>query len=122
MPVPHVPSPPVRPNTTDSYTMNNKNLHEALYRKLTDRIQQYNVSLSGEMDKLLIQNRQLNEGEAIIEKEYRTLSDLKERLQFNQLVLETRSKEVDDIINKVNAMPDVQIDETICGTSVVGNQ
>ncbi|KAG1344963.1 hypothetical protein G6F62_004308 [Rhizopus arrhizus] len=122
MPAPHVPSPPARPNTTDSYTMNNKNLHEALYRKLTDRIQQYNVSLSGEMDKLLIQNRQLNEGEAIIEKEYRALSDLKERLQFNQLVLETRSKEVDDIINKVNAMPDVQIDETICGTSVVGNQ
>lgn len=122
MSMPHVSSPPVRHNTVDGYTSNNKNLHDVLYRKLTDRLQQYNLSLSREIDNLLIQNRQLNEGEASIEQEYRALCDLRERLNFNNLVLETRSKEIDEITEQVNAMPDVQIDETLCGTSVVGNQ
>ncbi|CAO3693380.1 unnamed protein product [Rhizopus stolonifer] len=123
MSIPHVSSPSVLNKTVEGgYTINSKSLHEAFYKKLTDKIQQYNVSLSGDMDKLLYQNRQLNEGDAMIEKEHRTLCDVKERLRFNQLVLETRSKEIQDITDKVNTMPDVQIDETICGTSVVGNQ
>ncbi|RCH81464.1 hypothetical protein CU098_007615, partial [Rhizopus stolonifer] len=123
MSIPHVSSPSVLNKTVEGgYTTNSKSLHEVLYKKLTDKIQQYNVSLSGDMDKLLYQNRQLNEGDAMIEKEHRTLCDVKERLRFNQLVLETRSKEIQDITDKVNTMPDVQIDETICGTSVVGNQ
>ncbi|GAA5801752.1 hypothetical protein HPULCUR_007204 [Helicostylum pulchrum] len=101
---------------------NNYNLQETLYRKVSDKLQQYNVSVSGEMDKLLLQNRQLNEGELSIEQEFRALSDIKERLIYNNLVLETRSKEIDEVIEKVNAMPDVQVDEALCGTTVVANQ
>lgn len=101
---------------------NSYNLQETLYRKVSDKLQQYNVSVSGEMDKLLLQNRQLNEGELSIEQEFRALSDIKERLIYNNLVLETRSKEIDEVIEKVNAMPDVQVDEALCGTTVVANQ
>ncbi|KAI9276259.1 UEV domain-containing protein [Sporodiniella umbellata] len=125
MPTPHTASPHLSSPTVVNGTVeinSNKNLHETLYKKLTDKIQQYNVSLSGDMDKLLYQNRQLNEGDIMIENEYRTLNDVKERLRFNQHVLETRSKEIQENTDRVNAMPDVQIDETICGTSVVGNQ
>lgn len=98
------------------------NLQETLYRKVADKLQQYNVNVSGEMDKLLVQNRQLNEGELSIEQEFRALSDIKERLVFNNLVLETRSKEIDEVIEKVNGIPDVQVDEALCGTTVVANQ
>lgn len=118
-------TPPVRSGTADINTngnVNNYNLQETLYRKVADKLQQHNVSVSGEMDKLLLQNRQLNEGELSIENEFRALSDIKERLKYNNLVLETRSTEIDTVIEQVNAMPDVQVDEALCGTTVVANQ
>lgn len=128
--MPYPSTPPTRVVTVDSTTTtntngnytNNYNLQETLYRKVADKLQQYNVSVSGDMDKLLLQNRQLNEGELSIEQEYRALCDIKERLKYNNVVLETRSKEIDQVTEKVNAMPDVQVDEALCGTTVVANQ
>lgn len=127
MPYPSVSTPPIRSGGTpdSSVNMNGNNnfkLQQSLYGKVADRLQQYNVSVSGDMDKLLLQNRQLNEGELSIEQEYRALCDIKERLKYNNLVLETRSKEIDKITEDVNAMPDVQVDEALCGTTVVANQ
>ncbi|CAO3608256.1 unnamed protein product [Mucor hiemalis] len=125
MPYPSTSTPPMRSGTLDTTNMNgnyNYKLQETLYRKVADRLQQYNVSVSGDMDKLLLQNRQLNEGELSIEQEYRALCDIKERLKYNNLVLETRSKEIDEVTEEVNAMPDVQVDEALCGTTVVANQ
>jgi ESCRT-I complex subunit TSG101 len=126
-PYPPVSTPPSRSGTVDNNAntngnYNNYNLQETLYRKVADKLQQYNVSVSGDMDKLLLQNRQLNEGELSIEQEYRALCDIKERLNYNNLVLETRSKEIDEVTEKVNAIPDVQVDEALCGTTVVANQ
>lgn len=127
MPYPSLSTPQIRPGNSDSNVNGNGNyntpsLQEALYRKVADRMQKYNLSISGDMDKLLLQNRQLNEGEVSIEQEYRALCDIKERLKYNNLVLETRSKEIDEITDEVNTMPDVQVDETLCGTTVVANQ
>lgn len=118
-------TPPLRSGTADNSSngnANNYNLQETLYRKVADRLQQHNLSVSGEMDKLLLQNRLLNEGELNIENEYRALNDIKERLKYNNLVLETRSKEIDTVIKQVNNTPDVQVDEALCGTTVVANQ
>jgi ESCRT-I complex subunit TSG101 len=127
MPYPPLSTPSVKSGNSDSNmngngSYNSQSLQEKFYRKVADRMQQYNVSISGDMDKLLLQNRQLNEGEMSIEQEYRALCDIKERLIYNNLVLETRSKEIDEITDKVNAMPDVQVDEALCGTTVVANQ
>lgn len=127
MPYPSVSTPPIRSGGTPDSSVNmngnyNFKLQQSLYGKVADRLQQYNVSVSGDMDKLLLQNRQLNEGELSIEQEYRALCDIKERLKCNNLVLETRSKEIDKITEDVNAMPDVQVDEALCGTTVVANQ
>ncbi|KAI7889167.1 Vps23 core domain-containing protein [Mucor mucedo] len=118
-------TPPSRSGTADissNGNVSNYNLQETLYRKVADRLQQHNLSVSGEMDKLLLQNRLLNEGELNIENEYRALSDIKERLRYNNLILETRSKEIDTVIKQVNNTPDVQVDEALCGTTVVANQ
>lgn len=132
MPYPQLPQTPTsRPggnsngaidnsNTTNNY--NSHNIQESLYRKVTDKLQQYNVSVSGDMDRLLLQNRQLNEGEISIDQELRALTDIKERLEYNSLVLGSRSKEIVQVTEKVNEIPDVQVDEALCGTTVVANQ
>lgn len=110
-----------KPPLQSTSSMDN-NMEDALYKKVTDRLQQYNLSISGDMDKLLLQNRQLNEGEMSIEQEFRALSDIKDRIIYNNSVLEKKSQEIDDITEKVNGMPDVQVDEALCGTTVVANQ
>ncbi|CEP17523.1 hypothetical protein [Parasitella parasitica] len=102
--------------------INGYSIQETLYRKVTDKLQQYNVSISGDMDRLLLQNRQLNEGEISIDQEFRALNDIKERLKYNNLILESKSKEINLVIEKVNGMPDVQVDEALCGTTLVTNQ
>lgn len=80
------------------------------------------MSISGDMDKMLLQSRQLNEGQMNIEQEYRALNDIKERLKYNDSVLETKLKEIDQVTVKVDEIPDVQVDEALCGTTVVANQ
>jgi ESCRT-I complex subunit TSG101 len=119
--LPSIASMPYPPSSTRPLD-NSNNIQDTLYRKVADKLQQYNVSVSGDMDKLLLQNRQLNEGEISIEQEYRALNDIKERLKYNNMVLETRSKEIDQVTEQVNSMPDVQVDEALCGTTVVANQ
>lgn len=132
MPYPQLPQTPTsRPggnsngapdSNSPQNSYNTYNIQESLYRKVTDKLQQYNVSVSGDMDRLLLQNRQLNEGEISIDQEVRALTDIKERLKYNNLVLESRSKEIVDVTEKVNGIPDVQVDEALCGTTVVANQ
>lgn len=128
MPYPPLPQTPTsRPGgnsngAIDNNNYNNFNIQESLYRKVTDKLQQYNMSVSGDMDRLLLQNRQLNEGEISIDQEFRALTDIKERLKYNNQVLESRSKEIVDVTEKVNGTPDVQVDEALCGTTVVANQ
>jgi ESCRT-I complex subunit TSG101 len=109
-------------NNNNNHFPTTKSTEDALYKKVTDRLQQYNVSISGDMDRLLLQNRQLNEGEMSIEQEFRALTDIKDRIIHNNAVLEKKSQEIDEITEKVNSMPDVQVDEAICGTTVVSNQ
>ncbi|KAI8875593.1 UEV-domain-containing protein [Backusella circina FSU 941] len=105
-----------------SMPIQESNEQDALVNKISEKLNAYNVMISGDMDLLLQQNRQLNEGDASIEHEYRTLLGIKENLRFNIGVLETREEEIDHVTERVNGMPDVAVDEALCGTSVVANQ
>ncbi|KAI8637348.1 hypothetical protein BD408DRAFT_59094 [Parasitella parasitica] len=131
MPYPQLPQTPTLMPGNGNVVIDKNNAHnsingysiqESLYRKVTDKLQQYNVSISGDMDRLLLQNRQLNEGEISVDQEFRALTDIKERLKYNNLVLESKSMEIDQVTEKVNGIPDVQVDEALCGTTVVANQ
>lgn len=85
-------------------------------------MQAFNMAVSGEMDKLLVINRQLNDGENEIRHEQQTLTDMLRRLQDNIHVLKSRDHEIQEITDTVNAMPDMAVDEALCGTTIVYNQ
>lgn len=116
-------TPPSRqalPRTTPE--SRERDLQDRLYRKVAERMQAFNMAVSGEMDKLLIINRQLNDGENEIRHEQQTLQDMLRRLQDNIHVLKSRDQEIQEITDTVNAMPDMAVDEALCGTTIVYNQ
>ncbi|KAG0176489.1 hypothetical protein DFQ29_006060 [Apophysomyces sp. BC1021] len=116
-------TPPVDPRSGSvSVDSQERELQEKLHRKVMDKMQHFNLVVSGDMDKLLMTNRRLNEGEMHIENEYRRLLDVRERLCKNMEILSSRATEVDDVTTAVNTMPDVAVDEALCGTTVVYNQ
>lgn len=108
--------------TTIPPNSEHSSLHNQLYRKVAERLQQHKMSVSEEVDKLLRQNQQLAGAGMTIEQIYRASTSIKQALEHNNRVLEAKSKEIDQVIEKVNAMPDVQVDEALCGTTVVANQ
>ncbi|KAI8370042.1 UEV domain-containing protein [Choanephora cucurbitarum] len=108
--------------TTIPPNSDHSSLHNQLYRKVAERLQQHKMSVSEEIDKLLRQNQQLAGAGMTIEQIYRASTSIKQALEHNNRVLEAKSKEIDQVIEKVNAMPDVQVDEALCGTTVVANQ
>ncbi|KAI9315381.1 UEV domain-containing protein [Dichotomocladium elegans] len=113
-----------RQSSTTGRPLENKerDLQYRLYRKVAERMQQFNLSVSAEMDRLLAINRQLNDGEVRIDHELQMWADLKRRLENNIQVLKIREKEIEEVISTVNAMPDMAVDEVLCGTTVVYNQ
>lgn len=75
-----------------------------------------------DMDDLLSVNQRLRHGETMIQNEHLLLTDMCSRLQDNRKELETKLEKIDNVIQTVNAMPDVAVDEALCGTTVVYNQ
>lgn len=121
--VPTVTSSPIAAkNTIARPHRPERELQDKVYRKVAERMQAFNLAVSNEMDKLLAINRQLNDGEARIAQEQYTLQDMVHRLQSNIRVLESRESDIDQVIKTVNAMPDIAVDEALCGTTVVYNQ
>ncbi|ORZ13196.1 UEV domain-domain-containing protein [Absidia repens] len=104
--------------------MDNKenDLQNRLYRKVAERMQAFHMDISSDMDDLLNVNRQLNDGEIQLQNEQQVLQDLRTRFQKNIDILQSRTKDIDKIIDDVNAMPDVSVDEALSGTTVVYNQ
>lgn len=97
-------------------------LQQQAYRKLMDRMKDFELSISGDMDKLLEANRQLNDGEQQIGYEQRLLTDAKQRLQNNIELVQQKNQDIEKTLEQVNNLPDVVVDESLCGTTVVYNQ
>ncbi|ORX61754.1 hypothetical protein DM01DRAFT_1332339 [Hesseltinella vesiculosa] len=95
---------------------------EQLSRKVAEHMQSFQLDISKDMDDLLNVNRQLNDGEVQLQNEMHMLQDIHDRLQANMSILESRSKDLDQVIDKVTNMPDVSVDEALSGTTVVYNQ
>ncbi|KAM3588634.1 Suppressor protein stp22 of temperature-sensitive alpha-factor receptor and arginine permease [Umbelopsis sp. WA50703] len=97
-------------------------LQQQAYRKLVDRMKDFELSISVDMDRLLEANRQLNDGEQQIGYEQRLLTDVKQRLQNNIDLVQHKNQEIEKTLEQVNNLPDVVVDESLCGTTVVYNQ
>lgn len=85
-------------------------------------MQNFQMDISKEMDELLLVNRQLNDGETQIQNEIKMLQNIRQQLHDNTDILQLKSKEIDETIVNINALPDVSVDEVISGTTVVHNQ
>ncbi|GAB5588959.1 Suppressor protein stp22 of temperature-sensitive alpha-factor receptor and arginine permease [Umbelopsis nana] len=97
-------------------------LQQQVYRKLAERMKDFKMSVSVDMDRLLEANKQLNMGEQQLAYEQQVLVDVKQRLQSNIELVKQKNKDVDKTLEEVNALPDVVVDESLCGTTVVYNQ
>lgn len=97
-------------------------LQRQVYRKLAERMKDFKMSVSVDMDRLLEANKQLNMGEQQLAYEQQVLVDVKQRLQSNIELVKQKNKDVDKTLEEVNALPDVVVDESLCGTTVVYNQ
>ncbi|KAH8548993.1 UEV domain-containing protein [Umbelopsis sp. PMI_123] len=97
-------------------------LQQQVYRKLVDRMKDFKINVSVEMDRLLEANRQLNIGENQIAYEHQVLMDVKQRLQNNIEVVKQKNKDLEKTVEELNDIPDIEVDESLCGTTVVYNQ
>ncbi|KAL1914821.1 uncharacterized protein VTP21DRAFT_7913 [Calcarisporiella thermophila] len=97
-------------------------LQQEVYEKLQGRLQEFNAQVSHDMEQLLATNRLLNEGEARIEEEKRVMEDLDKKIELNMVILKRKCDEIQETIDKASQIPEMQVDELICGTTVVYNQ
>jgi ESCRT-I complex subunit TSG101 len=97
-------------------------LQQQVYRKLAERMKEFKMSVSVDMDRLLEANKQLNMGEQQVAYEQQLLVDVKQRLQNNIELVKNKTNDIDKTLEEVNALPDVVVDESLCGTTVVYNQ
>ncbi|KAI8371583.1 UEV domain-containing protein [Radiomyces spectabilis] len=120
--IPKSSSFPVMPTASDYATRGRSAVHDKLYRKVLENMQSFNMTISAEMDRLLMVNRQLNDGEMAINHEEKMLLDARQKLEYNINLLKTRSKDIEETTDKVNNIPDIEVDEALSGTTVVYNQ
>ncbi|KAI9488515.1 UEV domain-containing protein [Zychaea mexicana] len=71
------PPPPSLPASSLSKNSRERELQENLYRKVSERMQAFNLAVSSEMDRLLMINRQLNDGELRIDQEQHMWTDMR---------------------------------------------
>ncbi|KAG2172955.1 hypothetical protein INT44_004696 [Umbelopsis vinacea] len=121
-------SPPPRPSTGQPAPSQAPSpgdltpLQQQVYRKLVDRMKEFKMSVSVDMDRLLEANKQLNSGEHQIAYEHQVLVDVKQRLQNNIEIVKQKNQELEKAVEDLNAIPDIEVDESLCGTTVVYNQ
>ncbi|RUS14556.1 UEV domain-containing protein [Endogone sp. FLAS-F59071] len=121
----HSQSSPGLPNGAGSFPSGDAKvsaLQLAVFDRLQKRLQEFQLEVARETDRLLVANRQLNEGERRIEDERRRLAELEQRLKGNIDVLKKKNEEMENVIEQAGKQPEVPVDEVLCGTSVVYNQ
>lgn len=85
-------------------------------------MKEFKMHVSVDMDRLLEANKQLNMGEHQIAYEHQLLTDVKQRLQNNIEIVKQKNTELEKTVEDLSAIPDVEVDESLCGTTVVYNQ
>ncbi|KAF9113857.1 hypothetical protein BGX27_000693 [Mortierella sp. AM989] len=93
-----------------------------LYTKLQTALLEFNTASSREMQDLVTVNKQLNDAETRTKSELQSLKDLDTKIQYNIVTLTRSIEQLDANIEQIRTWPEEQVDEIICGSSVVHNQ
>ncbi|OZJ04039.1 hypothetical protein BZG36_03579 [Bifiguratus adelaidae] len=97
-------------------------LRLALFDKLQRRLDEHSRETQITTDAYLVANKQLVDSEQRIDSERRRLTEIQNRLSQNISLLDRRCRELDMVIQKVERLPDVEVDEIVGSTTVVYNQ
>lgn len=93
-----------------------------VYEKVEARCESYHEQAQQEIEKIATQSEQLNNGERLVELEKLQLIEVSKKLQEKIDVLEVRCAELDRLVEQANNMPEVSVDDILCGTTIVYNQ
>ncbi|CAG8562408.1 13650_t:CDS:2, partial [Ambispora leptoticha] len=93
-----------------------------VYEKLEDSWSFYHEKAILEINKIMSLSEQLNNSEAQSEDEKRQLKELQNQLQEKIDYMKAKNSEVDRLIEQATNIPEISVDDVLCGTTIVYNQ
>ncbi|KAK3806454.1 MAG: UEV domain-containing protein [Benniella sp.] len=93
-----------------------------LYTKLQAALHKFNSATNKETIDIVTVNKQLNDAESKTKTELQSLKDLNSKIQYNNGTLAQSIEQLNANIEQIRTWPEAQVDEIVCGSSVVHNQ
>ncbi|CAG8561658.1 12838_t:CDS:2 [Ambispora gerdemannii] len=93
-----------------------------IYEKIERDWSYYHENATLEINKMMSLSEQLNNSEKQIEKEKKQLIELQNQLQEKIDYIKAKSSEVDRLIEQASNIPEISVDDVLCGTTIVYNQ
>jgi ESCRT-I complex subunit TSG101 len=120
-PLPPVVIPPPAPLPT---TQNPElvKLQSAVYDKVKQKCEEYVITTSPELNKNMSIGEHLNKNQEFIKEERRQLAEKEAKIKEKTEFLKEKIAEIDKLIEKAKNMPEVSVDDVLCGTTIVYNQ
>ncbi|KAJ3035579.1 hypothetical protein HDV00_003642 [Rhizophlyctis rosea] len=97
-------------------------LKSALAQKLREKEHQTKLQLTAEIERLLVVNRELVEGEGQLSHLLSKLADEQQRISTNSAILEEKNKEIEGVVEELKGMGEVNPDDVVLGRGVGGVQ
>ncbi|CAG8707955.1 19074_t:CDS:2 [Dentiscutata erythropus] len=114
-----VPQPAPLPTTQNPELVK---LQSAVYEKVKNTCNEYFEISTPEIHRIMGFGEQLNTSKERINQEREHLFNLENKIKEKTEILKNKVAEVDKLIEKVTNMPEVSVDDILCGTTIVYNQ
>ncbi|CAG8476415.1 10558_t:CDS:2 [Funneliformis mosseae] len=123
--VPSILDTPAPPIVTPPPTTQNPELvqlQSSVYDKVKQKCEEYVEKSSPEFHRIMSFGEHLNQSQEIIKEERRQLVDKETKIKEKTEFLKGKIAEVDKLIEQAKNMPEVSVDDFLCGTTIVYNQ
>ncbi|CAI2168741.1 4442_t:CDS:2 [Funneliformis geosporum] len=123
--VPSILDTPAPPIVTPPPTTQNPelvNLQSSVYDKVKQKCEEYVEKLSPEFHRIMSFGEHLNQSQELIKEERRQLVDKETKIKEKAEFLNGKITEIDKLIEQAKNMPEVSVDDILCGTTIVYNQ
>lgn len=97
-------------------------LQSAVYDKVKQKCEEYVIKTSPELNRNMSIGELLNKNQEYIEEERSQLAEKEARIKDKTEFLKGRIAEIEKLIEQAKNMPEVSVDDVLCGTTIVYNQ